>query len=325
MTVPEDVGMATIRTLRSLLEIEPEWEVFGKGRALLWWPYRQAQFISASEPEEDGEFSVCRVSVETDVFSLEKHEWDQVSRVFDAQSTLATMSHWGWADGIVRLRCAMSVHEEVRSAVADTLSLAAIDQAEQAARMAAEMPLLPPSLSGERQSPHPLIGSLEGRREVSQVSDWAGPHLREIAKMLTDSGSLSTADGSEMTTEFPYGRHGGPAIAGGTSNLLTVSTNERHPRLGAGFLMRLGLRETPVAKSGIFGRARDLTAADLNEKEWSQRGGSHLLGAWCLNPLGKAPVHVSFFPNSLASPETLLNLIMSEGLRSHWASSLFAG
>lgn len=323
MALPEDVGLSTIRSLRSLLQVEPEWEVSGNERALRWWPYRHAQLISATQPVTDGEFSVSRVSVETDVFSLEEDEWDQVAEVLDAQSMFATMSHWGWSDGIVRLRCAMNVHEEVQSFVATLLSVAAIDQAEQAARMGEQMSLVPPAFSGERTSPHPLIGWVEGFRQGSAASAWAGPHIRELARLLTDNGSLSMGDEVRMTVEFPFGRSGGPALAGGDSNLLMVSTEEPHPRLGAGVLIRLHLRQAPIVKKGVLRRATALTAADLNELEWNEQGEAHILGAWCGRPDGAAPVHVSFFPNALADPGALQTLVLSEGLRSRWASSLF--
>jgi hypothetical protein len=135
--------------------------------------------------------------------------------------------------------------------------------------------------------------------------------------MLTERGIFSMGDEQGLTAEFPYGPNGGPAAMGGTSNMLRVSTDETHPRLGSGVLLRLHLREQPVDADA------PLHPFALNGLEAEGESDAHLPGSWCNNPEGGAPVFVSFFPNVLADPNALLNLIMSMGMRARWASELF--
>lgn len=114
-------------------------------------------------------------------------------------------------------------------------------------------------------------------------------------------------------------------MMGGLSNMLQVTTHEEHPRLGTGLLMRLSLREQPMAKRRRFGASTPLSASDLNQMEWEGACDAQVLGSWCASPsAGRPPVHVSFFPSALADSVGLMNLVMSEGVRARWAASLFA-
>ena len=98
-----------------------------------------------------------------------------------------------------------------------------------------------------------------------------------------------------------------------------VSTEEPHPSLGFGLLMRLNLREHPSLDR------KPLGAVHLNQLELADGCPSHFLGSWCTNPSGGPPVFVSFLPSVLSAPNLLLNLVMSMGLRSRWASEKFSG
>jgi hypothetical protein len=228
------------------------------------------------------------------------------------------MSGFVWDDGTMRLRCGMIVHEEIQPFAARVLKIAALDQVTLAEQMVETIDQLTPATSGDRTEPDEMLLALEDLPGREEPSAWRGPHIEALAQMLSDRGVFSMGDEEGMTAEFPYGSSGGPAATGGTSNMLRVTTEELHPRLGSGLLMRLNLREAPTLNG------HPLTPLELNKLEW-EGGGSdaHLLGSWCTNPDGGPPVFVSFFPSVLADPNALLNLVMSMGMRSRWAAELF--
>ena len=313
----DDAGVRTVDDVFDAMQIDDEWSERG-GRAFTWWPHRVAQRIWASEPVAQDGFSLTRVSAETDVFHASESDWQQVSPMFEAASMFASMSGYVWDEGVVRLRCGMIVHDEVQPFAARVLKIAALDQVTLAEQMVSTIDQLTPALSGDREEPDEMLLALEGLPGRDQPSAWRGPYIGSLAETLSSKDVFSMGDDDGLTVEFPYGPSGGPAATGGMSNMLRVTTKEAHPRLGSGLLMRLSLREAPTVDGG------PLTPLKLNQLEWEEAGSdAHLLGSWCTNPDGGPPVFVSFFPSVLADPNALVNLVMSMGMRSRWASNLF--
>jgi len=312
----DDAGTRTVQNTFEELQIDEAWSAWSE-RGFTWWPHRLAQRVWAEEPHDDDGLTIIRINAETDVFSAVDEEWRQLSQVFAAASTFASMSGYAWSDDVIRLRCSMWVHDEVQPWVSRIFRLATIAQAVAAEDAVAQVDQLSPHESGERTEPDEMLSAVDDLPASEEPSMWAGEEMETLAQMLTSNGVMSMASPEGLSAEFPYGEHGGPAVAGGTSNLLTVSTSENHPRLGAGLLMRLSLREQPHDGDGPLG------PMELNELEVKGRCQSHFLGSWCANPSGGPPVFVSFLPNILSAPNLLTNLVVSMGVRSQWASERF--
>jgi hypothetical protein len=310
----QDAGVRVVREVSNALQIDPEWSEWAD-RGFTWWAHRLAQRVWAEVPIEEDGLLVGRVVSETDLFVIPEDEWIQLTPVFEHASTFATMSGFVWDQGVLRLRCSMSVHDETQPFVAKLLKLATLDQVVLAEQTATGMSQLSPLRTGQRQQPDEMLGAIEGLPGKEGPSAWAGSHMAAISKMLTEHGVFSMGDRTGLTAEFPYGEDGGPAVAGGSSNLLTVTTEERHPRMGSGVLMRLSLREPPMVEP-----REALAPLQLNQLEASGECDAHFLGSWCSDPAGGSPTFVSFLPSALSGPETLLNLVLSMGIRSQWVA-----
>ena len=311
--VVSDVGTTIVDSLYEDLQIDAEWSERTR-RSFTWWAHRLPQHVWATDPVDQDGFWVVRVNAETDVFRIERSDLQDLAPALEAAATFATMSAFVWSEGVLRLRCGMVVHEELQPFAAAVLKLAVLDQVVHAEGLASTIPECEPAHGGARSEPDEMLGALEALPGMEGPSAWSGDHIEQLAGMLTARGVLATGDERRLTAEFPFGPDGGSAGVGGNSNMLKVTTEEVHPRLGAGLLMRLHLRSTPTLDG------RELTPLELNGLEAGSDCDAHLLGSWCSSPDGGAPVFVSFFPNVLAGPESLLNLIMSMGMRSIWVS-----
>jgi len=104
---------------------------------------------------------------------------------------------------------------------------------------------------------------------------------------------------------------GGQTKGGCGTALLVVSNEERHPRLGTGVLLRCVLPLAPDPQRGLA------LAHHLNEAEAREWTACHLLGAWCLDEVGR-PNFVTFVPAAAYAPGLLQNLIWSVALRTRW-------
>lgn len=310
------LGLETVRDVASALQIDTEWSRWDAS-GVTWWPHRTAQRIWANPAVQDGEFAVTRISVETDVFAVPIEDWRGLEHRFDAGDFLVGSSHWGWEGGVARLRASVYVHDEISPFAGRLLKWVALDQAVQASSMIDGTKDLAPALSGTRTSPDSVLNvhaSLIAQHAAS--SAWRGEAMEDLRELFRSGGLLAMGDEEALTVELPYGERGGPALAGGTSNLLTFDTRETHPRLGTGLLMQLRLRQAPMGSAG------PMSAGDLNDLEWQGRSDAHLLGSWSAQS-GKPPAFSAFFPSVLAHPVALTNLAMSLGVRARWATNFF--
>lgn len=316
-----DVGVVAVQSLVELLHIKL-FEGPQDDRAVTWRPHLHAQHLSATAPSTTGNTATCRVEIQTDVLAVSEEVWDQVAEKFDTLSTLATMSHWGWTEGALSLRCAVEVHEDTLGSATQLLKLAAIDQIAEAERIPGEVQSLVPALRGKPAVAEAEQETLRATAGDSNSPAWRASEIDMAIRALNRSGAITTGDEAGLVAEFPYGSSGGPAWLGGTSNVLKMATGEVHPRLGAGLHFRLTLGESPVLRSRRFARPRRLTPTDLNQLDWERQRVS-AVGAWCVNPRGGSPVHVGFLPNSAADAGILVSLAQSECSRAQWATSLF--
>ena len=314
----DDAGMRTVREVFDELQIDAEWSKWSD-RGFTWWPHRLAQRVWSEVPREDHGFIVTRVNSETDLFSVEAQDWRQAAPAFETASQFASMSGFLWSDGVVRLRCSMWVHDENQAWVSRVFRVATMAQGVSAEDTVVQADQLTPHESGTRTAPDDMLNAVEGLPGRDESSAWVGNEMETVAQMLSSNGVMSIGTQNGLTAEFPYGKHGGTAVLGGTSNLLRVSTEDRHPSLGSGMLMRLSLQEHPSHEGERLGATR------LNQLELQDGCQSHFLGSWCANPSGGPPDFVSFLPNILRAANLLTNLVMSMGIRSRWASDSFSG
>jgi hypothetical protein len=170
---------------------------------------------------------------------------------------------------------------------------------------------------GPRPEPDEMIHALEGL--PMRDRPWGEQaEYEQVASLLTDQGVLSFPGELGLTAEFPYGPHGGPAATGGTSHLLQVKSTENGP-MGQGLRMTLLLREWPIDDEG------QIFPAELSALEAEKGTGAHLLGSWAIEgDPSSVPFFTCFFPSVLYARGSLLNLILSIGVRARWASNLMA-
>jgi hypothetical protein len=146
--------------------------------------------------------------------------------------------------------------------------------------------------------------------EGQRPSSWIGSaEFEEVARLLSQSNCVSTADANGFTAEFSFGER--------DTSMLMVQTDQRHPQLGNGLLLRLHLYHAHGIDNAPF------TAAMLNTLEMRLVTRAHLIGSWSSTQLSSKsdiPVFVTFIPNALHRRGLLLNLVMSMGLRARWAA-----
>ena len=313
----EDAGTRTVREAFDELQVDAEWASWSD-RGFTWWPHRFAQQVWAEMPREDDGITVIRVNAETDLYSLNEQDWRGMAPVFASASAFSTSSGFVWRDQVVRLHSSMWVHDEIQPWVSKVFRLACLFQAVGAEAAIAQKSGLPPHVTGNRREPDEMLAAIDELPGKDEPSLWAGDEMTKVVDLLEANGLVANGSHQGITTEFPYGTSGGPAIAGGTSNLLTVTTEEPHPSFGSGLLMRLMLREEPTGPAGSLG------AMELNELEIQTGCNAHFIGSWCSNPSGGPPVFVSFLPSILSAPNLLFNLVISMRVRSRWVETLFS-
>lgn len=132
-------------------------------------------------------------------------------------------------------------------------------------------------------------------------SYWA--NLEGTLGLIKRSGLclLGTADEENLVAEFPF-----PGKPG--SSLLRMSTTERHPRLGAGLLVRLTLPMDEPERPSVE------QVLALNAKEAS--GFTTVFGSWCRSDEGLT--HVTFLPNVLRSDISITDVVESTLHRVEW-------
>jgi hypothetical protein len=174
--------------------------------------------------------------------------------------------------------------------------------------------------SGPRAAPDDMLNIIENfyvpaGRAPCRVTEADFQQL--LNSPLSRMWVLATGGRTGLTAEIPFygdtpalnAARGGRSAPG--TALLQVSTDQPHPQLGNGVLIRLTL---PVANEHGLANA-------LNLAEPREFAGCHFLGSWCSAPpsQGGGPTFVTFLPSMAATPDVLGALIMSSGLRAKWA------
>jgi hypothetical protein len=316
-----DPGAAAVRWVYDAMRIDPEWSVWDD-RGFTWWGYRQAQRVSSDAGLDDDGFVIYRLHAQADVLR-ELYVTEEILGMVSALNRMCVTSALV-ADpdlGSVGYRASMWVHEDTLEWVSKVFQLVV---AIQAAHATAQGELLADVIGGEPAfTAHPQSGSREKPDEMlglleqyvvplgQEPSRWSGPEMGGVVELVRRGPYivLASGDAEGLTTEFP--------LLDGTS-LLQVGTDQPHPSLGNGMLVRLSLPEhAPDVDGGAW-------ANDMNRRELASLTRAHFLGGWVVAE--GTPTFVTFYPNALKlMPGDIQSLVMSAGLRAKWFAESLRG
>lgn len=326
-----DVGLELLNGLFKDLQIDQEWSEFSD-RSFVWWPHRVAQRVVAGSPyEEDGD-TLSWISVETDLFRTTAKQWAEIEKVFEEHAVYSSLSGVFWRNGVVRLRSAAPVHEEIAPFIRRVLALAAVEHLALSERWFRTLGQdLKIALSGTREVPDEMTAAALHLPYRDEPSRWGIGPLEGLGPLMWEASEgaiVATGDATVYAVEIPVGPNGGTAMLGGISDLVEVEARRPHPVLGAGLSVRLKLNLEPTEEEVPL-RPLALNAVEVGA---SERAGAspgqyyvYQFGSWCVDPVANTLTHTSFFPSLLADPGAVFTLVMNEVNRSEWVARRFFG
>lgn len=297
------------------MQIDEEWCTW-QDRGFTWWGHECAQRVWSEPGYDDEGIAIHRLHAQADLVA----DVDVTPRVLEALNafnTLVVLSalHADGHQGKVSYRVSMWVHEQSMDWVAHLFKLVV---AIQAAHANAQAELLAPLLEGKPdKTSHPSSGSRSAADEMLLINEqivvpagvapsvWAGSEMADLSeRWVSRFCVLGNGDETGLTQEFPF--------PGGTS-LLQVTTEEPHPALGNGMLMRLSLPERVSEAEGPG------WANAMNSNELVSLTRSNFVGSWTV--VNGTPTFVSFYPNAARLSDGLLtNLVINATSRSRWVA-----
>ena len=151
----------------------------------------------------------------------------------------------------------------------------------------------------------------EGQKSVDNIGE---AEFSFVSSMLKRLNIRSTASKFGLAAYIPFGRD---------VSLLQVNTDQPHPILGNGILMRLCLPPEDLWEiEDIYGSL----IIDMNSKDQKEWPTGHFMGSWCLGPVGTnsvTPVFVSFIPKIACNLTVLCNMVLSITGHNTWAEGYF--
>ncbi|AKU92636.1 hypothetical protein [Vulgatibacter incomptus] len=327
-----DLGQRTLEQYRSAVSIDPEWSVPTE-RGFVWWPFRQAQRVEASEPWRDPEGHWCaRVAAETDlVVAPPSGEIDAKLTAMAFSVALSGVVR-DPQTGVVRLRTSMLITEQNAGWARKLFCHSAALQVSTAFRMglwfAKETDGRPASSahpsSGLRDTPDEMLGFIDDvvRPMGSGATRWSADEEFDELTGYFQSFGFPAGDQPRVLarwwTILPLGAESARPDA--PSIMLRVLDRAPHPMFGAGVTLMLML---PVPLHPGNG---DL-AAQLNLLEVREGDGPHTLGSWGPvpgGPTGMSLGHICFLPNFVYERGLLANVCFSMAAHAKLISSQLA-
>ncbi len=310
-----DPGLAVVRYLYDNSRIDQGWAVL-EDRGFTWWGSDLAQRVWSEPGLDDDGIEIFRVFARTALLK-EVSDVPRATQGVDGLNAMSVGSALVVDPGArtVSSIASMWVHQDTAGWVSSTFSVIAAIQVAQAHEQASA---LAPLLTGEpASSGHPDSGVRTEADEMLGLlavvgadgegpSLWAGDEMVETLRQLRQLPivTLATGDETGISLELPYRQ---------TTTLIQLDTNEPHPALGNGLLVRISL-------PGDRGPGPDW-ASMRNHQELDSLTRSHFLGSW----VGSArfPTFVSFYPNLTARTGMgSLNIAFSTINRAMWVASL---
>ncbi len=331
-----DVGPEVLEFLFSAMKIDEQWSV-REPRAFAWWGHRFVQRVWAETVRVSHDHHVVRVHAATAVLRDVRDTPDMRARLA-ATNRFMSLGALTWSPESKRI----SLHSTACFHTGNLpwlqpLFLAAVGI--QAADAHIKADGLARVLGGEPDvSAHPRSGPRRDPDDVLNViaaviapagaglSPWTESDFTATSEMRPRPWILATADASGMTAEFPFTGDLPAGIARGPETaLLTASSTDRHPQLGAGLLLRLQLPLNVSKEKGYD------VAWMLNVLEATEETNTHTLGAWCLGsaPPGRPDAYtvtfVSFIPAAAYRKGLLDVLSLEMAIRTRWAARTLLG
>jgi hypothetical protein len=288
------------------MQVDEEWSL-RQERGFCWWGHEYAQRIWAEPGYDDDGIVIYRVHAEADVV----RDIEITPSVLEGLAALNTMTILSALvaepeERKVQYRASMWVHEQSVDWVARLFQFVV---AVQAANANAQGALLAGVVGGTPdRTAHPVSGERPSMDDMllfteqivvpagSGPSRWAGQEMADLSeRWVSRFAVLASGDEHGLTEEFPY-LHG--------TSLLQVTTDEPHPALGTGMLIRLSLPEQIADSEG------PAWANDMNRLELGALKGTSLLGSWTV--VNNTPTFVAFYPNTARLGDGFLtNIVMN--------------
>jgi hypothetical protein len=315
-----DIGLQVLGHVFEQLKIDREWSERIE-RGFVWWGHRLAQRVWAEPCVDDDGIIIARLHARTDVFTGFFPTPEQLAKLlpFLQLASLSGLVHDADDAGRFQLACSMYVHDQSCEWVQRAFSLAVAMQAAEAETLAdalagglgARVAASAHPHSGARTDPDDMLNLLRAVviPEGAGPSQFPGTHFPTALETMERGGFLATGDESGLTVEFPFGDF---------TSLCRLTTEDRHPWLGAGLLARLSL---PLGTDDEAVRVEQ--ALTLNGRELADLTRTHFLGSWCPDTHGLT--YVTFFPNSWnrACPGYAPLAAISSLIRARWAAGVF--
>lgn len=321
-----DAGLQTVEETFTAFALDDTWSV-RSSRGFTWLPHERAQRVWSPEPIPWHGMKVQRVIAETDLFALDENRGDMT--VLSFLGAEATMSGLRYEDGMVKLRCAVLVYDDVQEWVSELFQTAALVQAMEAQERAPELaaalghePFVHSHpASGFRSRPDPMLKALPKKAVWAGQHRWGKRDFGAAMEWLGQYGIVAAEAPGGVAVEFPFERlrresshHQSFGSWNGPANRLRV-IKERHPDLGWGVRLKLTLAGWPTSRLGA-----EILPIELNALDQDSRESGHFIGSWAADRDFGAPCFTCFLPAILYGRGLLEEALTWTDIRSMWAS-----
>jgi hypothetical protein len=295
------------------MQVDEEWSL-RQERGFCWWGHEYAQRVWADPGYDDDGIIIYRVHAEADVV----RDIEITPSVLEGLAALNTMTILSALvaepeQRKIQYRASMWVHEQSVDWVARLFQFVV---AVQAATANAQGDLLAGVVGGAPdRSAHPKSGERPSMDDMllfteqivvpagGSPSHWVGSEMAELSdRWVSRFVVLALGDENGLTQEFPFLQ---------STSLLQATTNEPHPALGNGMLLRLSLPEHVSDSEG------PAWANNMNRLELDRLTRTNLLGSWAV--VNNTPTFVAFYPNAARLGDGFLtNIVMNATGRAKW-------
>jgi len=151
------------------------------------------------------------------------------------------------------------------------------------------------------------VGTQMPRLHISDDQDgpscWSRPDFEFAKEGLKQSfGLFCNAGDDGLTAEIPWEPGGISTMTGDMTSLLIFNSSTVHPTMGSGLFCKLELPLHFEEDELVF------FANKLNQVEYDSVDAPPFFGAWCSHLKSGRLCHITFWPNTLYHPGTVLNL-----------------
>lgn len=311
-----DPGARVVELIYENLQVDEQWSL-REDRGFCWWGQNFAQRVWSEPGYDDDGIVIYRLHAQTDVVRG-VDVTPSVLQGLNALNMLTVLSALIAVpeQGKVLYRASMWVHDQSVDWVVPIFQLAV---AIQAAHANTQGELLASIIGGEPdRSAHPESGERPAMDDMLLINEqlvapageassrWAGPEMAEFTDRWAGRFVvLASGDETGLTEEFPFLD---------STSLLQVTTDQPHPSLGNGMLLRLSIPEHVSDSDGPAWANR------MNLGELASLTRTNLLGSWTV--VNNTPTFVAFYPNAAHVREGVLtNIVMNAGSRARWIAA----